>query len=390
VTPNYLGLRKAHFRTTLKAWFRGLDQAIVAIVAVLQFILTALVTMVVVGLAHALGLLASPGTSLAVRAAVACGWLAVSYVLLRSVREAAFMPRARGFFDNLPIAPAQKLRADLLLAALSYSFLWLPVAWVLADPLGASPVTPSTVTAVLGLVAISLCVNIALLRGARLPAAAALLALLVFACIGGDGAAAQIARIGCAAVAAWALCQSYLPGRSRIAARTRPHPLWERLALGSGLVTALLTHELRNNLLVRAGAILATLGACLAVMQLRTNDASSASVVAFVAAVAALALYSLPALCRNTLMAHLGFLAGQPAFANRMRLAAYAIPVALFTLAIACAWSFDRSGRAGLDAGVFAVLFVLGVAGARLGWRAVSWLMPFSTMIGLIILAAMT
>jgi uncharacterized protein DUF6136 len=390
VTPNYLGLRNAHFRITLKAWFRGLDQAVVAIVAVLQFILTAVVIMAVVGLARALALLASPASSWEVRAAVVCGWLAVSHILLRSVREAAFMPRARAFFDNLPVAPAHKLRADLLLAALSYSFLWLPVGWVLADPLGASPVTASTVTAVLGLVAISLCTNIALLRGARRPAAAALAALLAFAVIGGDGAAAQFARAGCAAVAALALWKSYLPDRSRMTTAPRPHPLWERLALGSGLVTVLLTNELRSNLLIRAGAILATLGGCLAVMQLRTNDVSSASVVVFVAAVAAVALYSLPALCRNTLLSHLGFLAGQPAFARRMRFAAYAIPVVLFTLSIACAWPFDRSGRAWTDAGVFTILFVLGVAGARLGWRPVSWLMPFFTMLGLIILAAMT
>ena len=112
--------------------------------------------------------------------------------------------------------------------------------------------------------------------------------------------------------------------------------------------------------------------------------------VVFVAAVAGLALYSLPALCRRTLLTKAAFLAGQPAFARRMRFTVYAVPVGIYAASLAIAWRFDRSGRAWLDATVFGVLFVLGVLGARLGWRPVSWLMPFASAIGLIILAAMT
>jgi hypothetical protein len=33
VTANYFALRKAHFRFTLKSWFRGLDKAAIAAVA---------------------------------------------------------------------------------------------------------------------------------------------------------------------------------------------------------------------------------------------------------------------------------------------------------------------------------------------------------------------
>ena len=58
VTPNYLALRKAHFRFTLKSWFHGLDKAVIAAVAVLQFMLTAIIVMVLYGLA--LGKLADP------------------------------------------------------------------------------------------------------------------------------------------------------------------------------------------------------------------------------------------------------------------------------------------------------------------------------------------
>ncbi len=141
---------------------------------------------------------------------------------------------------------------------------------------------------------------------------------------------------------------------------------------------------------MRLGFIATTLLACLTVIHFRTNDTSTASVVVFVAAVAALALYTLPALCRDTLLGKLHFVAGQPAFAARMRPWLYAIPAVLFMASLAAAWPFDHSGRAGLDGGIFAILFVLGVIGARLHWSVTPWAMPFTTMLALIILAAMT
>ena len=152
----------------------------------------------------------------------------------------------------------------------------------------------------------------------------------------------------------------------------------------------LLTHELRANLAVRVGAILATFGACLLVIELRTNDTSTASVLLFVAAVATLALYSLPALLRRTLLTKLEFLAGQPAFAQRLRLPAYLLPTALFCAALWLGWIFDRSGRTGIDAGVFCALYLAGVVGTRLGLRITSWFIPFAVTIAVIILGAMT
>jgi Family of unknown function (DUF6136) len=389
VNPNYLALRIAHFRITLGSWFRGLDKALIALASALTFLLTAIVTMLIVGLAEGLSLLGDPATPAIGRLAVVLAWQSASFILLRALREAALMPRARGFFDALPVAPAGKLRADVMLAACSYSLLWLPVGWLIFDPLATSHTTPP-VACLLELVVISLCVNIALLRGARWTALFSLAALLAFAGIAGNGIAAEFARLGCAILAAAALWRSYLPRRSRAARRARRSPRWESLALGSGLVIPLLASELRVNLLVRVGVSAATLGACLIVMQLRTNDASSASVVVFVAAVATLALHSLPALCRNTLLSKLQFLAGQPAFAQRMRLAAYGVPTALFIAILSCAWRFDHSGTAGRDALAFTVLYLFGVIGARLGWRITTWAMPFAVMIALIILSAMT
>jgi hypothetical protein len=147
MAANYLGIRHSHFRITLRDWFRGLDKALIAIASALTFILTAMVAMVIFGMAQALLMLLNPASSLSHRIEVIGAWQCLSFVLLRALREAALMPRAQHFFDSLPIAPALRLRADLVLALLTYSFLWLPVGWVIADPL-ASRALPLVVTVV--------------------------------------------------------------------------------------------------------------------------------------------------------------------------------------------------------------------------------------------------
>jgi hypothetical protein len=163
----------------------------------------------------------------------------------------------------------------------------------------------------------------------------------------------------------------------------------DRTAIGSGLIVPLLAAELRSNLLVRLGFIALVLGVCLLSMRLRTSDASTASVVVFVAATAALSLHSLTALSRRVLLTKLQFLAGNPAFARRIRFAAYAIPAAMFAIALAIAAVFDRSGTAWRDASVFTVLYAAGVIGTRLERPEVRWAMPLTCMIAVIILGAM-
>lgn len=389
MTANYLAVRKAHFRFTLKSWFRGLDKAVIAAIGALQFILSAIVLMLLYGLSVALGKLADPTADLLQRGAVVAGWQAASFVLLRSLREAALMPRARAFFDTLPIPITQELRADLWLSALGYSLLWLPVAWVAFDPLGdSSGAAPALLLALAELVLISLCVNITWLRGTCREALLAMAALAAFAWLGKPGAAWEAARVGCVLAAGWALWSSYLPRKAHMPRRRRA--AGGRLALASGLVLPLLLDELRSNLLVRTGFIGATFAACLLVIALRTNDTSDASVLVFVAAMATLALYSLPSLIRSTLLGKLEFLAGQPRFARRMRLAAYGIPAAIFAATLALAWIFDGSQQRVIEALVFSGLFLLGVAGSRLKWNMTSWAMPFLTLVTLIILGAMT
>ena len=390
VTPNYRALRNAHFRLTLKAWFRGLDKALIAAAAALTFMLTAIVTMLVYGLAQALELLADPAVGLLTRVAVVAGWQLVSFVLLRSLREATYMPRARPYFDTLPIPLADRLRADLDVVD---ARLFVPLAARCLGHLRSArhrhrPDT-DTLAILLELVLMSLCLNITLLRG-RQGASVTAGALAAFALLGGSGLAWDAARFGCALLAGIALWSSYLPRPAPAARRPRRGAAGEQLALASGLVLPLLGNELKANLSLRVGCVAATLSACLLVMALRTNDTSNASVLLFVAAAATLALYSLPALSRNTLFTRLEFLAGQPQFARRMRLAVYGIPAALFASALAIASAFDRSARPHVDALIFAVLFILGVIGARLGWHPTSWLMPVLTLITLVILGAMT
>lgn len=391
MATNYLGIRHVHFRITLRDWLRGLDKALIAIASALTFILTAMVAMLIYGMAQALLLLPDPGSDYWQRIAVIAAWQALSFVLVRALREAALMPKAQAFFDSLPIAPAQRLRADLVLALLTYSFLWLPVVWVIADPLAARTAPLGTTVAALAeLGVISVCLNLTLLRARPPHAAMCLAALLVFAVVHGEAPLFEAARAGSALLAAWALWSSYQPGAARAPKARRRSHLADRLALRTGLVLPLLANGLRANLTVRIGVILVVFAACLLVIELRTNDTSGASVLLFVAAAATLALYSLPALLRRTLLTRLEFLAGQPAFAQRMRFAVYSVPTALFIAALCLAWPFDRSGRAGVDAGVFGLLYVVGVAGTRAGLRITAWFIPLAVTIAVIVLGAMT
>ena len=73
-----------------------------------------------------------------------------------------------------------------------------------------------------------------------------------------------------------------------------------------------------------------------------------------------------------------------------MRLAVYLVPTALFAAALCLGWAFDRSVRIETEAAIFSLLYVAGVAGARLGLRVTTWLIPFAVVIGVIILGAMT
>jgi hypothetical protein len=104
-----------------------------------------------------------------------------------------------------------------VLALLTYSFLWLPVGWVIADPLGSARGTDRRHAwlALAELVLISLCVNLTLLR-TRPRRTLACLGALGAVCRSPVGSAwFEAARAGAALLAAGALWLSYLPGTAR-------------------------------------------------------------------------------------------------------------------------------------------------------------------------------
>jgi hypothetical protein len=191
-------------------------------------------------------------------------------------------------------------------------------------------------------------------------------------------------------LAAWALWWSYQPGTARAPAARRRSALADALALRSGLVVPLLTHELRANLAVRIGVILATLrrlprgdpaphqrhldGQRIAVRRGRGD--AGAVLAARAAAPDAAHQARIPRRATG--------------FTQRMRLPIYLLPGVLFCAALSLAWSFDRSGHAHVDAAIFCALYLAGVAGTRLGLRITSWFIPFAAMIAVIILGAMT
>src|ERR1044072_8115401 len=105
MAANYLWIRHSHFRITLRGWLRGLDKALIAIASALTFILTAMIAMVIYGMAQALQVLPDHDADHWQRVEVVAAWQLLSLVLVRALREAVLMPRAQWFFDALPIAP---------------------------------------------------------------------------------------------------------------------------------------------------------------------------------------------------------------------------------------------------------------------------------------------
>ena len=376
MAPTYYQLRRLHFRTTIKAWLRGIDKALLAFAGVLPIgILAVLAVFVLVQVEVLRTLLraeASPGQHLAVIAA----WQFITFVLLRALREAVLMPKARTFFSSLPIRSTSELQSDVTFALQGYSLLWPAIAWV--------AYTAPTFTAWLTLAALvftSLCANLAMLRARpwhSLPILAALLTLAL--------PPRPFVLLLALAVAVFALCLSYLPGRVRVAPPPRAGNFVERLSIRSGLALPFLAHDLRSNVLIRVGFIAGSLAACMLMTALRTQGAAGTRSLVFVGAVATVALYALPALWRNTLLTRLHFLAGQADFVSRIRPSVYGIPALLFAVAMLIAAFFDAGESARATPAVFGTLFVAGVVAARCGVQIASWLVPLLSFVAVLIL----
>ncbi len=379
MAPAYHQIRRLHFRITIKAWLRGIDKALLAFAGVLPIGIVAVLVVFVLVQAEALRTLLHAEAPLGQRLAVLAAWQVLTCVLLRALREAVLMPRARAFFSTLPLPPARELHSDLVFALQGYSILWAPIAWVAFT----APTSQAWLSLAV-LVIASLCANLALLRARPRYSLPPLAASLVLAFPTNAGL-----LVGAAAVAGVALWRSYLPGGIRVAPPSRASGFGHRLAIRSGLALPFLVYELRSNVLIRMGFIAATLAACLLLSSLRAPGAAGARVLVFVGAVAAVALYPLPALWRSMLLTRLHFLAGQPAFARRMRLSVYGIPVLLFAGALLLAACFDAGESADVTPAIFGALFLVGVIAARRGIEIASWLMPLVSFVAVLILGGM-
>jgi hypothetical protein len=376
MAPSYYQLRRLHFRTTIKAWLRGIDKALLAFAGVLPIGILAVLAVFVLVQAEALRTLLRAEAPIEQRLAVVVAWQFVTFVLLRALREAVLMPMARAFFSSLPIPSSCELQSDFTFALQGYSLLWAPLGWV--------AYTSQTFQAWLSLgvlVVASLCANLALLRARpwhSLPALAALLTMAL--------PPRPLILFGAAAVAGFALWRSYLPGSVRATQPTRVSELAERLSIRSGLALSFFAHDLRSNVLIRTGFIASTLAACLLMTALRAQGAAGTRSLVFVGAMATVALYPLPVLWRNTLLTRLHFLAGQADFVRRIRPSVYGIPALLFGGALLVATFFDAGESAPATSAIFGALFVAGVVAARCGVQMASWLMPLSSFVAVLIL----
>lgn len=376
MAPTYYQLRRLHFRMTIKSWLRGIDKALLAFAGVLPIGILAVLAVFVLVQAEALRTLLRADAPLEQRLAVIAAWQFLTFVLLRAIREAVLMPRARAWLSSLPISASSELQSDFAFALQGYSILWAPLGWV--------AFTTQTFQAWLSLgvlIVMSLCANLALLRARPWHSLPALAALPVLA--SSAGSAVLLCSVLLVSAALW---HSYLPGSVRAARPPRTRHFGERLSIRSGLALPFLAHDLRSNVLIRMGFVTATLAACLLMAALREHGEAGTRSLVFVGAVAAVALYPLPALWRNTLLDKLHFLAGQTDFVQRIRLSVYGIPALLFGGALLVAALFDAGESARATPVIFGSLFVAGVVATRCGVQMASWLLPLLSFVAVLIL----
>ena len=111
MAPTYHQLRRLHFRITIKAWLRGIDKALLAFAGVLPIGILAVLAVFVLVQAEALRTLLRAEAPLEQRLAVIVAWQFLTFVLLRALREAVLMPKARAFL--LEPAPAPLVRTTV-------------------------------------------------------------------------------------------------------------------------------------------------------------------------------------------------------------------------------------------------------------------------------------
>lgn len=398
-TPaSYYQIRTLHFTETLAGWAKGLDKAAIALLATVGPGLVAILALLLLAVANGLTALYDASSDIAEKSLAVCAWQAVSLGLLWSLREALLMPRATSFFAALPVPIAERLRADLAIAALSYSVLWLPVSWALV----AGFFDRHAVAGMLALlstsafVILSLFSNLLLLRGRLQGVALAITVLAVFALTEADsvfGALCRLAAVGVGAAGAW---RNYT-GQQEAAERPRVTSLvMERISIRSGLAISFFAHELRTTLLIRVSAVFGLLALVAVASIFREPGSAVIGGFVFVVAAAAIALHSLPAVCRSTAFAKLSFVAGQKNFTRRLSIFACAIPIVIYICALLGAYALAisssapaaRVGEKAIAPTIFfTVSFLAGMVASIKDAPGVRWLMPVVNVAAAIVMS---
>ncbi len=396
----YYQIRSLHFKGTLATWFKDLNKAIFSVASIVGSELFVIVAFLLMAIAGALSLLGSPTTSSAKRAFIILAWQIGTYIVLRSLREAALMPRARHFFDTLPVSRLDKLRADSWIAIRCYSILWLPVAWVIGSVAyrGVSSERLLSLLSIAELVALSLCVNLLMLRQRRRESGVALLALAVFTVSNFQSVLGTCAQFGALALANASLWKGYEYAQDDADKIRANSAFVERLAIDSGLLISFLSNELRVTFLIRIATVSGSLVACALLLGIRESHGSAIGALVFVAAVATIALYSLPALCRATVLSKLDFVAGHPTFRRRLSIAAFIIPTLIFVVTLFIAYcladvftapEFLFRQHAFLPLIFFSGTYLVGVVATRIGIQSATWIIPLASLVAAIVLSGL-
>jgi hypothetical protein len=390
----YHRIRTWHFVETLADWLKGLDKAVVGLLAIAGPGLIAILALLLFAAADGLTSLTRASTSFPNRLLNVCLWQGVTFGVLWSLREAIFMPRAAAFFDSLPVSHWQKLRADVNLCAVSYSVLWLPVLWAIGVGFSGEAGSSGTLTSysLLALVAFSLLANLLLLRRNLRGFPLVIAGLIAFTLPGrAVGIACQTGVLVFSSVHVFRTYRELKPLHNKLGSATA---LPERIAIKTGLAVPLFAHELHATLSIR----LLTVSAMLALIPLLSEfrEAHGLQRTGFVmaAAISVIAFYDLPALCRSTAFAKLPFIAAQKNFVRRVSIFALGMSAVLYGCALLCAWFLTMfpldllpPGQLLAPSVFFTTAFVVGTTAAIVKWPCVRWLMPIVNVVAAVVMS---
>jgi hypothetical protein len=396
VPVTYSQIRIWHFTETLARWLKGLDKAAMMLLAVAGPGLLALVVLLLLAIADGLNALSLVSTSFIDKLITIGAWQLGTLCTLWALREAIFMPRTATFFAALPIKASQQLRSDLALCMLSYSLLWLAVAWAIGRGfLGGVRPGAQTLLSISAFIGFSLVANLLLLKLRQRAVPSIVVGLLVFSLPGGHFLS-LLCALAAFAVGGIYLHRTYLQPSSLIEQGSTPNAVFEPFVIRTGLTVLLFINELRAAVLLRFGCVFGLL-ALLPLLTRFTQDAGmeTAGFVVVMAA-AAIAFHDLPALCQATAFSKMGFVAGQKHFVRRVRLFAHGMPMALYACAFLGAHYITRMTMDSTQAistqllapsVFFTTTFLMGTTAATLGYPSVRWWMPVVNFVAVVVMS---